>query len=370
MSDWIAQNGTQYEIVLSLITGERLATVDNFVSLNYSKVANDLGSFSVALPSNFDVSLLDKDRVISVWRKPVGGAQALDFRGLILQIFEREEANGAYMPVVYGASLNHLLKRRIVAYAAQTTYTDKTGSADDVMKAVVRENLGALATDSDRIISSNNFSVQADLSLGPSQTRAFAWRNVLTVLRDFSQQSRTNGDEIFFDVKPVTDSQFEFRTYQQQPGSDLREKLTFSREFGNLGWAQYDRNWRDFANLVYGLGDGDGISRAYIQAYVTTAEPAGSDRIEATHDARNEGGTSGLISATAAAMQDVRAVKHFQGEALSVPGSIYGLDWNFGDYVTASFRGRQFECIIRAIAVRLNQSRSEDISALLEAYND
>ncbi len=69
-------------------------------------------------------------------------------------------------------------------------------------------------------------------------------------------------------------------------------------------------------------------------------------------------------------MQDVRPLKHFQGEALSVPGSIYGLDWHFGDYVSASFRKHQFDCIIRAVSVKLNQDGSEEVSAILEAYSD
>jgi hypothetical protein len=367
---WRAQNGTQYEVVLSNFNGERLATIDTFVSLQYSKVANDLGSFALALPSDFDVNLLDKDKLISIWRRPLGGEQALDFRGLILQIFEREESTGSYNPVAYGTSLNHLLKRRIVAYAAQTVYTDKTGAADDLMKAIVRENMGALTVDTQRAYNAGFFSVQINRSEGVVTTRAFSYKNVLTLLREVAQTSRTDGVEMFFDIAPVTDTTFEFRTYRVQPGADLRGQLVFSRDFGNLGWAQYNRDWKDFGNFAYCMGTGDGLSREVITAYLTAAEPTSLGRTEISSDARNEGFTAMLYASAAATLQEARALKHFEGEALSVPGSVYGTDWKFGDYVTASFRGRQFDCIIRAVAVSLNQNRQEEVSALLEAYTD
>ncbi len=365
---WSAQNGTDYEVWISRLDGTRLQALDSFVALSYGKVANNIGAFALILPDLYDVSLFDKDRLISIWRKPSGGAQYLEFRGPVLQMFEREEANGNYQLTLYGASLTHLLKRRIIAYAAQTAYTDKTDQIDDMMKAIVRENLGSLVTDAERNMTADGLTVQANLALGPTVSRAFSYKNVLDALRDLSEAARTDGTEVFFSIDPVTDTSFQFNTTITQPGADLRGRFTFSREFGNLGWAQYDQNWSDFADLIYVMGTGDGLSREIIIAYLAATEPSGFHRTEASKDARNDGLSQMLLAAGAAQAQELRAIKHFQGEALSIPGSIYGLDWHFGDYVNASFRGRQFECIIRAVDVTLDQDNKETISALLESY--
>ena len=357
----------EYEIWLSDKAGNRLAVLDQVVAFEYTKVANDIGSFFVTLPHTFDETLIDKDRIVSFWRKPIGGAQALDFRGVVLNIFEREEVGGDYSMTLYGASQNHYLQRRILAYAAQTSYTDKTDQVDDMMKAIVRENLGSLVTDAERNMTADGLSVQSDVGLGPSETRSFSYKNVLTTLRDLSEISRTDGTEVFFSIEPTGAASFEFRTQIQQPGYDRRGKMIFSRDFGNLGWAQYQRDWSDFGNLVYAAGQGDGLSREIVTAYLDPTEPSGLYRTEVFKDARNDGFTAMLTAAAAAAVQEARVVQHFSGEALNAPRSMYGLDWGFGDYVSVSFRGRQFDAIIRATTVSM-RNQQESISAMLEAY--
>jgi hypothetical protein len=276
------------------------------------------------------------------------------------------------LTIVSGPSFKDLLDRRIVAYAAESAQATETNEADDAMKAVVRENLGALATVAARQISATYFSVEADTTLGPSITKAFSYRNVLTTLREFSDMARDAGTEIYFDFEHTSDTAFVFRTYKGQTGADRTSTtnispVVFSVEFGNLQSPSYLIDWDAEANFIYAGGQGVQSNRV-IQTATDTARSGMSifGRSEKFSDARNDSSTAGVLNTAKAGLIESRPAKSFSATIVDSDRARYGREWWFGDRVTASYRGNQFDCLIRAVNGSVESSGLEKIDARLE----
>lgn len=362
---------TDYEIWLSRDDGIRLKLLDNVVGFAYTQVVNNVGGFSLTLPGDFDHSLLVYDRRVSIWRKPPGGAMGLAFVGLIRRIRTRTDARGLTTYTVSGYDLNGLLRRRIVAYAAASDQASMTDQADDLITEIVKDNLGSDA--SSRAISSTYFSVAASPGAGPSITKGFAYRNVLDVLRDVADAARQAGTFLFFGIKPVTETAFEFSTRTGEWGrdrtSDTGNGLVFGLARGNLANPVLDEDATEEVNVGYGLGRGEEAARN-VQTSTDTARAGASvfARAEAATNAVLETTDAGVLDVADARVQKGRPRTIFTADLLSVPGSIYDKDWGHGDRVTIDYAERQFDCLVRAVTVNVDENGKETLAGtVLEA---
>jgi len=91
------------------------------------------------------------------------------------------------------------------------------------------------------------------------------------------------------------------------------------------------------------------------------------NRCERFTTAVNSKTTAALTGAGNDALSKYRPTTRFTGALVDTPESRYGVHWRLGDRVTASFRGRQFDVIIRAVQVSVNQAGNESIVAKLES---
>lgn len=363
--------GTEYELVLYTQEGVRLAVIDQAVDFEYLRVINGLGRFHVNLPVNFSGALIAKNRRIGFWRKPANGIRRQDFHGIVTRPARRQGTGDVVLRSIAGYAGNLLLKRRFVNYTAGSAQAEKSGPADNVMKAIVRENLGSSAPGA-RQLSSAIFSVASDAGKGPTVARAFAWKNVLETLQELSDAARQAGTEVYFDVVPASEAQVEFRTYIGQPGMDRRAggpaPLILSVSYDNLRASEYDENFDDEANAIAAGGQGEGAAR--IRAVAVTAEASNNPfaRAELFRDARHESNFDALLAIANAELIAQRGLRRFTAQVQSVPGAEYGLDWDFGDRVTATFDGERFDCLIRAVEVTVDGNGKEQINATLEAF--
>lgn len=363
------QNGTQSEIWLQRDDGTRLAVIDSAIEFDCTRVVNNVGNFHIALPEGFDSTLAALDRRVLIWRKPVGGAMYLEFVGLIRRITSTTNTNGNTKQVISGPGLNALLAARVVAYYAGSAYASKTAAADDMMREIVRENLGASATDTARALPSTAFSLQADYSLGPSLTKSFSYRNVLDVLREISDAARLAGTPVYFDIEATGAESFEFRCYLNQRGQDRTlYGPIFGLDFGNIARPTLDQDAGDECNYAYGLGQGEGEARE-VQEASDTGRTGRSlyARWEAVANAVNESDPAGVLDAADARVIDGRPVTTFTAELLSVPGAVYGKDWGFGDKITVTYAGLQFSAIVRAVTVSVDETGRESVDSIIEA---
>jgi hypothetical protein len=363
--------GSEFAIFLYRDDGTRIAQIVDVERFEYTKVVNGLGHFEIVLPHTFDPTLIARHRRVNIWRKPAGGHMAIDFAGLIKRI-HRQDVNGVVVRMIGGSSLNGLLQQRIVAYPAGQSQSEKTDQIDDMMKAIVRENLGSLATDGLRQLSSTFFAVSSDVGLGPTATKGFSNKNMLAVLLDLSNVARQKGTEIYFDIVPVTETQMEFRTYLNQPGQDRTSTgsspLEFSVERGNLLAPEYDEDFGEESNSVYAGGQGEGERRVLLSESSSEALLDAFARSEAFHDGRNEPDPVALRDAAKAELIERRPVRRFVSQIQQNIGSLYGLDWQLGDRVTATFDGLQFESLIRSVTVRVDGNGAEGVNSFLEAF--
>jgi len=306
---------------------------------------------------------------------PFAGAMSWAMVGFIRKVQYSEPGTGVDVITVSGPDAIDLLDRRIVAYAAGTSQASKTDYADDMMREIVDENLESSATDSDRDLSGINFVIGGENSAAPSVTKGFAWQKMLPLLQTICQMSKTDGTDLYFDVVPRlvsnTEIGFTFYTYINQIGQDLTTdtggSIIFGREWGNLERPSYIEDYSQEVNVVYAGGQGEGSARDVQEVEnATRVNRSIWNRREAFQDCRNTSASAGVVDAGNQRLSEGRPVIKFTGTLLDRKQSSYGIDWKFGDKVTATYLGKQFDGMVKSITFSVNENKQELITARLE----
>ena len=363
---------------LSLFTdiGLGLQDLRQVESFSYHRAANDVGGFKMVMKPDFDVTLIDVDHIIQFWRQGVGGEELLMLSGFCRKWGWYEARDGSDRFFVEGVDQNDLIDRRIVAYFAEETESYKVDYADDMIKAIIRENMGALAPLDDalrpRAYDANYFTVMADTTEGPSVTRSFAWRYVLPVVQEIAKSSRDLGYPLYFDVVPsAVPAIFEFQTFIPYLGvdrsMDTPVPIIFSREFGNLGSPRWEEDWFDERNYVYGGGQGEEDARMIDpEDDVWRMHKSLWNRRECFQDAREESTLQGVANKAYERMQKERPVVMFEADLLDSPTTRFGVDWMYGDNVTARYMGREFSGMVDGFSISVDDTGEEDFIARME----
>lgn len=414
--------GSSYEFWLLDDTGRRITLLQNYSYFSYSRSLLGFGTLLIGLPyddfSSRVFPVFQVDRRIDVWRSPDTG-EPMRREGTYLirypKIYTRKTDNMRMISFT-GHDPTELLTRRYVIQAAGSAFTYKTAPVDDLMKAIVREQMlwqsardvnGAL--DDTRAFPSGEFTVQSDLGLGPSVSAAFADRNVLDVLKELKQasfqlnQNNLANRRIFFDVVPyditpvlikileeatsdaildedgfpildeksieVSGVGFQFQTFADLRGQDRTQDLEFSVENNNLEEPYYTQNFIDEVNAVIVKGFGRGDSR--VSVWVED-----SARIHASRWNRMEGFKDGSQEPDQSKLADVGYPELFAGmpkEEISAvflntagspdnPRSLYPLEWDLGDLVKVSYAGKQFNVEVSIVYVAIDENGVETIT--------
>lgn len=364
----------QYEVWLGTPTGQRLALLDSFVKLDYVLALNAVSRWSVTIPRDkVDASFIGRDMTVAIWRATSGRPAQLQTVGFVRQIGYRGDGSNDLL-TLGGPDANYLLSARIVAYDADTAETAKEDYADDLMKAVVAENLGSSAA-TGRDLSGYGLSIDGDLSLGPSVKLAFAHRNVLDVLQEVADMAAEAGTPVYFRLQPVilsgTEIGYTFVTGVNQLNADRTyasdQPTVFSRSWGNLEAPDLQYDYNDEVTYLYAGGQGEGDDREIVTASDTVrmnVSPWG--RREDWQDARNQNDTDGLDSAAAAGLEAGRPTASFVGTIKDTPQTRYGIEWDFGDRVAVSEFGLQLDGLVRAVRIGVGEDGFESIAARVE----
>lgn len=366
--------GAQYEIWLSDDAGIRLRLLDDHAGLELARRVNAVGAFTLTLDGSFDADLMAVDRRLEVWRAPEEGmALRLLFVGFVRRWKWWTSAAGLTALVVQGYDQNELLRRRIVAYKANSAQAAKDDQADDMMKAIVRENLGASATDADRNLTALGVTVQADSGAGPTIEKKFAYRNVMDVLAEIADVAATAGTDVFFDLVPVSRTALEFQTFTGQRGADHTwpggtPPVVFSLEFGNLEQPSLEMDYSGEVNYVYGAGQGEGDARVLVEVEDATREAASAwNRREGFKDARNDEAADQVTADAQEALEEGMPALRFNGQVAQTDQCRFGIEWEMGDRVTAVYQGLTVDTMIAAVNVKLDGNGKETVTAKLEA---
>lgn len=371
-----------YQIILKNSNGTQLTTLQDFFDLTYARRVNDVGVLTIIVPASYS-QYLAIDGQIEIYRKVDNGPFTLDMdtRWFIRRPSRKLTLGGQEYIQIYAEDANTLLKRRVVAYYAGSSQSTKTGNADNLMKAIVRENMGSTASDysgsaAARQLSSSLFSIQADLSQGASVTKSFAYRDVLSVLQELANASIQAGSYLAFDVFSIAGGTFEFRTYSGQRGVDHRwpsgsNPVILDPQFGNLGDIDQTDDYSDARSFIYCGGQGEGTARIIQTA--TDATLAGLSpygRFEAWQDARQSESSASVLAEAQAELWSRRAKKTFEGTILETPAVRYGVNYGFGDIVTARYRGQQYDCRVDAVQItKASNTTPEQITTKIQSVS-
>lgn len=338
-----------YEFILGDSTGARIQTLPDVSDFTAVLATNNVSRFRLTIPVKF-VPLIQRNQIIEVWRN-----RRLLIAGLV-RTWEKDDQT----VTITCPDFNYLLDGRIVAYAAGSSEASKAGTADDVIKAIVRENLGSSAPAARQF----NITVQPDSSAGQTIDHSFAWRDVLLVAQDLALESAQLGSRVYFGFQVYTGASLSlvFETTTGQWGADRsfdgNSPVVFSTGFGNLKNYRETYDYWDEVNYTYIGGQGLGADR--LVAEVSNSNSLNMDqwsRRERFANHCNAISNDALEDAGKAALYEWRGKETFSAQLVDIPSTRFGEHWNWGDRVAIVQNGKQLDGIIDKVSIQLKQGK-------------
>ena len=368
-------SSSTFSVYISDPYGTRLSDALPFLTLDYTRVTGGVSAAVITLPESAARDLIRlPDGRLEIWRRLDNGREYLDTDTTWL-IRKRERTRDDRGNVVTTLTAEHPLSilrepGRFVDNFAGTGRSSQAGAVDDIMKAIVRQQAGTQAGTARNL--SPYLTVAPDMGMGPAIARSFAWRAVLDVLQDLADDAAQQGAYVTFDIVSLDTQGYEFRTYVGQRGVDRRagsslQPLILSPEFGNLGSTTLIEDYTE--EITYAKYGGAGERSARITAdYLDTIRAGASPfgRREYWGENTQTADTTVLTGQARSAVRTGRARLLFTGTLIDTPDTRYGVQWQWGDYVTAQDFGAGFDCRIDAVSVSV-AGGEERISASLRA---
>lgn len=355
----------EYRVHLLRDDFTRLTTLKEFVSLEFSKQVNAVGAAKIVVSANLPTKWLAVDRVIEIYRSGPGVPEYRAWSGLLRKWSWDSSSDGSETLSMYAVDWNELLKRRVIAHPRESSGADKSGPADDLCKAYVRENLASEAG-SNR--AAPGLTVQADKGAAPSVTGSFAWTNLLQALQQLVDDATDLGEQTLFWIEHVGVSSLEFRTnvgFQKKDHTTVDNPLYFSEALGNLSDPVVTYDYMDEINYVYVTGQGEGEEQ--VTEEVSQSEWVNSSRFgrrESYRSAADVENTSEMRSDGNEEIASHAPVRRITGTVKDIEFTRLGRDWSFGDKVYAQHESGTFPVVVAALDVNVSD-REEQVRASL-----
>lgn len=372
-----------YEIWLCNNLGKRIALLDKAITLGWIRAAGAVGGIDLVVPDYYPSNFWIPDNSLQFWRTPeLSIPPRLTAFGYIEKI-QMKEHGGADIIHVSGADQMRLLEGKIVQL--KSGHNNYSGPTDDLMKEIVRRNLGSLATDTSRDLTSYGLTVAPDASVGTDITMEASWETVLTSLRDFHATSavKENGNNethaTYFDLAMVIQNDsvgYRFYTAQDYLGADRSSSSSkpaiFGREWGNMEQPVFEVDFTGEANYIYGLGNSEEkykfLQLAWVQKGLAALANAPMGRKEKVALIRKIMSKKGLLDGTRAAAHVYRPTVKFTATLKDTPQTRYDIDWGFGDLITTVYRNQIQDGMVSAVGGTVNEIGQEKLVAKMEIH--
>lgn len=358
----------RYEVVWQDQFGVKKGVIQAFESLEYVKSQNTIGSLVVNLPRG----LMQYDQfavgdIFEVWREKAGTLELQNEIAYFLQNWEFwTDGEGAEYIRLTALDANWLLDTAIVWAYAASAGARKTAIPDDMMKAIVEEQLGVTAG-----TTRTKLTCAPDLGAGgASITKSFAYRNVLTIVQELAELANEGGVKLCFDVVRTAPGAFEFRTYTGQRGQNhgrlSGDPRLVGKQYGNLSEESFGAYHGDERNVVLVGGQGEEAARAMAMRSNTTRVNASKwNRREYFKDSRNDETTAALEADGDAALDEFKPRQVLTGTLHDTPGMQYNIHYGFGDVLSVEAFGYFVDCHVGAVRVRVDQDGGEQLDVKL-----
>lgn len=359
---WMTDDGTP----LGVFTERDITSLE----LAYGDQA--IGALELSMPrKGRSPTVFEKDQILEVYRI-VDGVKTLEGQRS-WRIRKRqfgEDENGRETIYLTAYDWIYTLDNSIIAYYADSAFAKKTDYADDMIKAIVYENMGAgcklytdgSTADTARILS--NLTIQADASLAPSISKKFAWEKIKPNLDEICNDSRQQGTWLGYDIVRTGRALFELRTYTGQRGIDFTtgsNRKVISKEFRNLINPMLSFDDENERNYAYVAGAG-------LEAERTITVVSDTERINQSIWNRREMVVNAaylgddttidyLTSQGNAALYEDRPKISLVGEIVENTNFRYGIDFGYGDKFKAEYLGYTFDVRLDKVHILVNPGR-------------
>lgn len=383
-----------YRFILCDDAGRKIIELDKVTFAAYSRTTQGLATIQLGRPYQYHKEqvpdIFGLDWRIDVWRSAEEGfPERRESSFFLMKYIIYERIDGIDIIEFFGRSPIEILRRSNISL--NTANYSNTDSADDIMKDIVRFNVGSYAGGGGPVpwypiydeVSGNpfasarpEFTVEEDTGEGPSIAYVANYgTNVLdalkaiknvTISRNLSDPTLYN--KVYFDViegPGLTDGfGYIFKTYINMRGQDRRTSgLIFSVQNGNLGKPSYYEDFLDsitFSSVI--TSDfSDGATR-YSPEHrrLSRWNSIGNYQV-------NDEGYSDFLVFTDNVLAENAPQRVFNANFLNTPGgpnqprSLYGVDWDLGDLVRAEFADKSFDVEIRIVYVSVDEKGKENV---------
>jgi len=360
---------SEYEIRRYDTAGNVLDITSAVRKITTVRTENTVGAIDLVLPPKYQYEDFSKCQIIEVWREKQGQLELQNETAYFLMDWEFTSSGGERLVRLMGFDANWLLATRIVAYDAGSAQAEMTDNADDIMKAVVTDNLGGDATGTRDI--STWLTIASDLSDGQSLTKAFSRRNVLRVCQELAEASTSLGTRTYFDVVRTGIAEFTFRTYTGQRGvdhgRDSADVRLVGEQYGNFDDITLGTYHSEEINYVYAGGQGTEGDREIVEVSDSDRINVGYpfNRVEGFADARHADTTAGVTAEGNALLRDGMPRQILTGRLNDTPGMQYGIHYGFGDIVSAEAFGYKVDCHVSSVKATYDANNGETIDVRL-----
>lgn len=367
---------TTTEFIITDPFGLPVPAVTNYITADYvlNSSPGGVGVCELFLPLSFPTSLIRKHGRIYPWRSVSGRSPQLDNGAMYLIKYMKTSRQGT---LVRGYHANCLAESRYILYDAGTTYTSKTGAADDLIKSFWNEQAGAGIVGADRdgdetqADISTYVSIQGSIAAAPSVQMSATREHLSTLMKRLCDASMIAGTYLTYEIYAINSTQLELRTYTQQRGIDRRAgnpgQLILSDLRANIQNVSFTYDWSQEVTFAVAAGQGQAAERLTqysIDALTMSATPFG--RWEGFFDHSNASNTTILQADADGMIRSSRAEIVAEGELVENANAIRGIHFDLGDIVSVEnpVNGDQIAVRIDKIHEHFDSGGSDTVQPL------
>lgn len=318
-------------------------------------------------------ALFPKDTLVEVWRtSPVTGKLIVEDTYLVRLTHRFREGEDERL-VIGAVSLNHLLARRVIDPdddpAGAGGYSTKANTADEVMRAFAREQMGDLCGTPERQYP--NFTVGFTPGTALPVGKRARYDNVLEVFQALAIQGQTDfiitrvsENNLRLTISPIGTDRTKSSNYP------FAEFTQFDPDRGNLSNPSLQLDAKEEQNFCYALGQGQGDTRIVAKVGGDGLADSPYNRIEFTADVRQSERSNSLYLLTGArdALQKNQVTQKFTFETITTAsGAVYRKDYDLGDRITVRWGDTSIDLRVTDIEISLD-SKDEVINPRLEPF--
>ena len=370
---------SKYEVIILGYNGleiNRFSEME-FVSLDYDRVYNDIGSISLLLSDSLAEWAIDNlmlphslDYFIEVYRENIrtGRREKEDTYLLRLANPYLDENDILYF-AIGGLSLNHLFSRRVLVPdddpLSANGYITDAGISSQVIARLVRAHLGDLATPERQL---PFFDVHFDYT-GERAGGRWRYENLLEIIQDLGYKGKVQfninhmgGGYLVCQIGTLYNDYTVGRNY---PGG---EYILLKKELDNFSEQSLTLDYQEEKNVIYARGGGNDENEIVLTDRAERKDNSPYNRIEFEEGVDTEEGETSLALLTEidSKLKENLPVVQLDFPIVESLGFQYRADWDLGDRLTAQWGSFNRDLRITGISNSVSDG-SDDLSISIEA---